>query len=328
MRTIQDAYQAEIAADSTSGYDRNQLMPAIAHIGVGGFHRAHQAWYLERYNRRLTPESTDRGWGIVGIGLLPNDGPFLQKMQEQNGLYSLTLADQDQQETTVLGSIIKVIAAADDSQRAIDQLADPAIRIISTTITEGGYLFDFESNRFIADHPLVRNDLDLNRAPQSIFGYLSRALRQRCDSAAGPVTLMSCDNVPGNGEVLQKALTAFLQLSGDQKLLQWVSQNVSFPNSMVDRKTPTPSAQLADDVAKRTGVQDKCPVLGEPFAQWVIEDDFIAGRPALESVGVEFTPHVENFEQLKLRILNGTHILVSLIGRLQGLTYIHETLAD
>lgn len=321
MTSIQEYYRNDV--DTVPPEARAELT-GIAHIGVGAFHRAHQAWYLERFNQ--LQHDPGACWGITGIGLLPEDISFLRQMAEQECLYTLTLVDKAERETQGIGAITEVIAAAEDRARAIDCLASPLTRIISTTVTEGGYLYDFEADQFIADHPAVVHDLDNLQAPRSLFGYLYQALRQRKDQNAGPVTLLSCDNVPGNGSVFRAALTAFVRLTGDDDLLQWLQNNVSFPNSMVDRITPTPTSALTTDVAARLGVEDLCPVLGETFAQWVVEDNFIAGRPALEQVGVEFTPHVAHYERLKLRILNGTHITISCIGRMLGLTYIHEAM--
>ncbi|TGG94239.1 mannitol dehydrogenase family protein [Natronospirillum operosum] len=317
--------QAYYRQTANTGPEGRSLLPGIVHVGVGAFHRAHQAWYLERLNRLHQQEVK---WGISGIGLLAGDSDFLHRLEGQDCLYTLTLVDQAQRDTWAIGAITEVIAAAEDRARALARLASPDTRIISTTITEGGYLYDFETDQFIAEHPAVVHDLANPEAPQSLFGYLLLALRLRRDRNAGPVTLLSCDNVPGNGSVFRQALTAFVRLAGDEALLHWMQSNVSFPNSMVDRITPTPTAELAADVAARTEVDDACPVLGESFAQWVVEDDFIAGRPALEQVGVEFTPHVAHYERLKLRILNGTHITVSCIGRMLGLTYIHEAMED
>lgn len=321
MTSLQTEYSA-LTFDS--GYQRSALTNSIVHIGVGGFHRAHQAWYLEHYHR-TTGDST---WGITGIGLLPSDSEFLAQLQNQDGLYSLTLVDQQARHTEIIGAITRVIAAADNPEQAIAALADPATRIISMTITEGGYLYDFETDRFMSDHPLVKQDLTEPDTPKSIFGYLSRALRQRMDTGSGPVTLMTCDNVPGNGRVLGDSLRAYVTLSGDTELLEWVTTHVSFPNSMVDRITPTPSPELAAEVKHQSGLTDQCPVLAETFGQWVIEDNFIAGRPQWETVGVQVTDEVEAYENLKLRILNGTHATIAMVGRLHGLTYIHETLEN
>lgn len=324
MTTLASYYKKSLIEEGAQAYDRAALRLGIAHIGVGAFHRAHQALYLERYNRT----HDDLHWGILGIGLLPGDAAFLQQLNAQNGLYSLLLVDQTQTTLLPIGAIQSTLCAAEDSASAIAAMADSTIRIISMTITEGGYLYDFETDQFMQDHVLVQQELQPEASPCTIHGYLSRVLRRRMETGAGPVTLLSCDNVPGNGRVLERALSAFITLQGDQELLGWMQANVSFPNSMVDRITPTPTAALRQTVRELTGVDDQCPVLGEPFGQWVVEDNFIAGRPALEDVGVEFTPDVEHYEQLKLRILNGTHILISLLGYLDGLTYIHETMAD
>ncbi|MFY0664740.1 MAG: mannitol dehydrogenase family protein [Natronospirillum sp.] len=322
--TTLTSYYKEYLIKEDALYDRTNMRLGIAHIGVGAFHRAHQALYLEQYNRT----HDDLNWGILGIGLLPGDAEFLQQLNAQDGLYNLLLVDQTQKTLLPIGAIKKTLCAAEDSAAAIAAMADSAIRIISMTITEGGYLYDFETDQFMENHALVQRELQPGAAPCTIHGYLARVLRRRMEIGAGPVTLLSCDNVPGNGRVLERALTAFITLQDDQPLLAWMQQNVSFPNSMVDRITPTPTLALRQTVLELAGVVDHCPVLGEPFGQWVVEDNFIAGRPALEDVGVEFTSDVERYEQLKLRILNGTHIMISLLGYLDGMTFIHETLED
>lgn len=325
MTALLDIYKKSLMDGALPAYDRNVLKVGIVHIGVGGFHRAHQALYLEKY---LRAHPDDLNWGILGIGLMPNDTAFLAQLNQQQGLYTLQLVDQTQRTYYPIGVIKSTLSGSDVPAGAVAAMADPAVKIISMTITEGGYLYDFETDQFMADHPLVRHDLAPQNTPKCIHGFLARALRQRMVDGAGPVTLLSCDNVPGNGQVLQRALTAFIALTGDAALLAWLDTHVSFPNSMVDRITPMPTAALQQQVKADLGVDDLCPVLGEPFGQWVVEDHFIAGRPALETVGVEFTDAVEDYEKLKLRILNGTHILIALIGYVDGLTYIHECMED
>ena len=305
-------------------FNRSEVVPGIAHIGVGGFHRAHQARYLEDYMTR----TGELNWGICGIGIRPGDKAFLETLAKQNGLYTLTEKDDEVIRDRVIGSLTNVLYAPDDPQKAVDTLAQPAIRIISTTITEGGYLYDFEQQRFFHDHPDVQHDLSNRDQPKTIYGYLWQALEARSKlGTGGAVTLLSCDNVPHNGDVFRSALLSFLE-QADATLCDWVRAHVSFPNSMVDRITPAPGVVDQQAVLERHGVVDPCAVGAETFIQWVIEDDFKAGRPALEQVGVQFTADVSPFETAKLRLLNGSHLMMGFIGYLAGYTRVDNAIKD
>ncbi|MEX1215142.1 mannitol dehydrogenase family protein [Saccharospirillum sp.] len=305
-------------------YNRGDVTVSVAHIGVGGFHRAHQARYLDDY----MASSGDLSWGICGVGIRPADKPFLDTLSRQRGLYTLTEKDDNQTKDRVIGSLTEVLFAPEDPQRVIDTLARAGIRIISTTITEGGYLYDFEKQRFFHDHPDVQHDLNNRGEPRTIYGYLWQALEARSALGAdGRVTLLSCDNVPHNGDVFRKALLSFLE-HADTTLCAWVSEHVSFPNSMVDRITPAPGEPDQQAVRQRHGVVDPCAVGAETFIQWVIEDNFKAGRPALETVGVQFTTNVSPYETAKLRLLNGSHLMMGFIGYLAGYTRVDEAIKD
>lgn len=321
---------ADITADNCPdslhwpAFNRRDVDVGIAHIGVGGFHRAHQALYLDDYMAR----SGKLDWGICGIGIRQADKPFLESLSRQQGLYTLTEKDDDVIRDRVIGSLTEVLFAPENPQRAIDMLARPNVRIISTTITEGGYLYDFEKQRFFHDHPDVQHDLNNRAQPRTMFGYLWQALEARAKrGAGGAVTLLSCDNVPHNGDVFRKALLSFLE-HADATLCDWVKDQVSFPNSMVDRITPAPGEPDQQAVLKRHGVIDPCAVGAETFIQWVIEDDFKAGRPALETVGVQFTADVSPYETAKLRLLNGSHLMMGFIGYLAGYTRVDEAIKD
>ncbi len=318
VRSLAEQYRLETGSGRTQRPSRQ-----LVHIGVGGFHRAHLAWYQERLNR-LDPANA---WAIVGVGLLPSDGPGLSALSAQNCLYTLTQADQFGESLTTIGSIHEVIAAGDQPERAFSALSAPETRIISTTVTEGGYLYDFERKTFLAEHPQVQYDLKNPERPRGLFGVLRQALNRRRQSKAGPVTLMSCDNVPGNGDVFRSAFLAFLAAADDLGLLEWVLSSVSFPNSMVDRITPAAPAGLREQVARQHGICDQCPVICEPFAQWVLEDHFSAGRPAWERVGVELSERVADYEHLKIRLLNGAHVTTAQVGYRLGLKHIHDLMA-
>lgn len=304
-------------------YER-KLSTGIVHVGVGGFHRAHQARYLDDY----LAAGGEPHWGICGIGLMPGDAKLFQALNQQHGLYSLTEKDDQGRSDRVIGSLHKLIFAPEEPQAAVNALADPAVKIISMTITEGGYRYDFDKDRFFSEHPDIQHDLAHPQAPKTLFGYLWQAAKLRAALGdAGKVTLMSCDNVPHNGDVLRKAMLAFIELA-EPALKPWFEQSVSYPNSMVDRITPAPEPADAQRIADHYGVDDPCALGCETFIQWVIEDNFIAGRPALEKVGAEFTQDVSPYEMTKLRLLNGSHLMMGFVGYLAGYERVDLAIKD
>lgn len=304
-------------------YER-KLTTGIVHVGVGGFHRAHQARYLDDY----LAAGGESHWGICGIGLMPGDAKLFEALQQQQGLYCLTEKDDQDSTDRVIGSLHRLIFAPGNPQEAIDALADPDVKIISMTITEGGYRYDFDKDRFFSEHPDIQHDLANPQAPKTLFGYLWQAAKVRAALGdAGKVTLMSCDNVPHNGNVLRKAMLAFIELA-EPALKPWFEQSVSYPNSMVDRITPAPEVADAERIAERYGVNDPCALGCESFIQWVIEDNFIAGRPALEKVGAEFTDDVSPYEMTKLRLLNGSHLMMGFVGYLAGYERVDLAIKD
>lgn len=306
------------------GYSTARISQGIAHIGVGGFHRAHQAFYTDALMN--TGEGLD--WAICGIGLRPEDRAVRDALAGQDYLYTLyELGDTPDTETRVIGSISGMLLAEDGAQALIDKLASPAIRIVSLTITEGGYCIDDSNGQFMAHLPQIRHDLDHPDQPTTVFGFLCAALARRHAAGTPAFTLMSCDNLPHNGAVTRKALLAFAALR-DAELHDWIERNVTFPNAMVDRITPMTSAahrlQLADD----KHIDDAWPVVCEPFVQWVLEDKFVNGRPAWEKVGVQFTDDVTPYEEMKIKLLNGSHLALTYLGFLKGYRYVHETMND
>jgi len=305
-------------------YDPTQLRQGIVHIGVGGFHRAHQAAYTDALMNR--GEGLD--WAICGAGLRVEDRAMRDALAGQGYLYTLyELGDGPGTEVRVIGALNGMLLAEDGAEALLQKLAEPGIRIVSLTITEGGYCIDDSSGEFRADLPLIQHDLANPRTPRSVFGYLCEALRRRREADSGPFTVMSCDNLPHNGAVARKALLAFAQLL-DPELARWVDSNVSFPNAMVDRITPMTSAAHRQQLLERHGIDDAWPVVCEPFLQWVVEDKFVAGRPAWEKVGVQFTDDVTPYEAMKIKLLNGSHLALTYLGFLQGYRFVHETLAD
>jgi mannitol 2-dehydrogenase len=304
-------------------YDRSRLQPGIVHIGVGGFFRAHQAVYADD----LLENGGDPQWAYCGIGLLPGDARTRDALRSQDCLYTVVVRDGAASHPRVIGSLIEYLFAPDDPARVIAKLASAETKIISLTITEGGYHINQKSGGFDLEHPDVRSDLANPGQPRGVFGYLAEGLHQRMLGQGQPVTLMSCDNIQGNGDLLKRHLLAYAE-QRDRRLAAWISANCSFPNSMVDRITPGTTDQDRAMVRDEIGIDDKWPVMTESFSQWVLEDHFVAGRPAWEKCGIQFTEDVAAYEKIKLRILNGSHQALCYIGLLLGHTYVHEAAAD
>jgi len=305
-------------------YSLSDTRQGIAHIGVGGFHRAHQAYYTDALMN--TGEALD--WAICGVGLRPEDRRARDDLREQDYLFTLfELGDSDDTEVRVIGAIRDMLLAEDDAQALIAKLAEPQIRIVSLTITEGGYCIDDSNGEFMAHLPQIQHDLAHPEAPTTVFGFLCAALAKRRGAGVPAFTLMSCDNLPHNGAVARKALLAFAALR-DPELCEWIDQNVSFPNAMVDRITPMTSTAHRLQLADKHGVDDAWPVVCEPFVQWVVEDRFVNGRPAWEKVGVQFTDDVSPYEEMKIKLLNGSHLALTYLGFLKGYRFVHETMND
>lgn len=290
------------------------------HIGAGSFHRAHQAWYLHRLIA-----AGDQRWSIALANIRDDAAPLLAALAAQRGEYVLeTVTPGGERQYEKIVSIQRVIPWDRELSALVVQGADPATRVISFTVTEGGYYLD---PHFNLDQSNPDIQADLQGACRTIYGTIMRILQQRKAVDAGPVTLLNCDNLRHNGERFHHGLTEFLTLRGEITLLAWVQQNTASPNTMVDRITPRPSADIAARVEQATGIKDAVPVMGEAFIQWVVEDDFIAGRPALETVGVELVASVLPYEEAKIRILNASHSCIAWAGTLIGQTCIHESTA-
>lgn len=305
-------------------YDRSAVTTGIVHFGFGNFHRAHQAMYLDRLMSR--GEALD--WGICGVGLLPADARMRDAMGAQDNLYTLVLKNPDGTlDPRVVGSVHEYLFAPDDPEAVLARLVDPAVRIVSLTVTEGGYHIDRTTNRFDASEPGVMADAADPHHPATVFGYLTEGLARRRAAGIAPFTVMSCDNLPGNGDVTRQAVTAFAALV-DPELATWIDDTVSFPNGMVDRITPTTTDADRALVAERFGIEDAWPVMAEPFTQWVIEDEFPLGRPAFERVGAQLVADVRPYELIKLRLLNAGHQVLAYTGLLRGHRYAHEAMAD
>ncbi|MGB3202490.1 MAG: mannitol dehydrogenase family protein, partial [Nodosilinea sp.] len=304
-------------------YDRSQVSYGIVHVGVGGFHRAHQALYLDNY----LEQHPGSDWGICGVGLLEFDQKMRDVMQAQDCLYTLVERSPDGDQARVIGSISRYLFAPDDRDVVIETLADPQCRIVTLTITEGGYYVVEGTGEFDINHPTIQHDLQNPDAPHGIYGFLTAALDRRRQRGLSPFTVLSCDNLQGNGDLVGRMLTAFAKHQNPD-LGQWIESNVAFPNSMVDRITPSTTPADIQMVRDYFGVDDRWPVVAEPFLQWVIEDEFCAGKPDWESVGVQLTDDVKPYELMKLRLLNASHSLLGYLGVLLGYTYSSEAMND
>jgi mannitol 2-dehydrogenase len=289
---------------------------------VGGFHRAHQALYTDD----LLNQGEDSQWGFCGVGLLKHDARIRDVMQSQDCLYTLVERSLAGDTARVIGSIVNFSFAPDDSQKVIEQMASPATRILSLTITEGGYYIS-STGELDAQHPDLQRDLANPHEPSCAFGYILEALDRRRLRGLAPFTLMSCDNIQSNGEVAKKMLMAFAELR-DPQLKNWMAENCLFPNSMVDRITPATTDEHRALVKEKFGIDDGWPVMTESFKQWVIEDHFVQGRPKWEQVGAQMTSDVLPYEKMKLRLLNASHQALCYIGMLLGYQLVHETMED
>lgn len=302
-------------------YARADLSPGILHIGVGNFHRAHQAIYLDR----LFALGESHDWAIIGAGLKPYDVAMRDRLAPQDWLTTVVELDPGGLSAQVCGAMIDFLEV--DPAVLVDRLSQADIRIVSLTITEGGYFVDPNTGGFDNGHPDILADLTQPETPRTVFGILVAALLRRRDRNLPPFTVMSCDNLPENGHMAKQALAGFAAALSPETGA-WVTGNVACPNGMVDCITPATGERERQLVRDRFGLSDAAPVVCEPFRQWVLEDHFPAGRPALERVGVEFVEDVAPYELMKLRILNGGHAAIAYPGALLGHHFVHDAMAD
>lgn len=311
-------------AVATPQYDRESVTVGIVHFGVGGFHRAHQAMYLDELMNR--GQALD--FGICGVGVMPGDRRMQAVLKAQDGLYTLVLKHADgRREARVIGSLIDYLYAPDDPEAVIERMACDSTRIVSLTVTEGGYNFHQVTGEFDFDNPDIRHDLDTQAVPKTFFGLIVEALHRRRERGLEPFTLMSCDNIQANGDVARDAFVAFARRR-DEALGAWIEAQVPFPNSMVDRITPVTTDEDRAEVRERFSIEDGWPVVCEPFTQWVLEDRFSLGRPPYEEVGVQVVEDVMPYELMKLRLLNASHQALTYFGYLDGYRYAHEVCQD
>ncbi|MGP6088585.1 mannitol dehydrogenase family protein [Antarctobacter jejuensis] len=302
-------------------YDRSALTPGIVHIGLGNFHRGHQAWYLHR----LMQQGLAHDWAIVGAGVRAYDAAMREKMLNQDCLTTLIELDPKSSSAEVVGSMIDYVPIVEGNGPLIEQMADPAIRIVALTVTEGGYYLDPATKSFDPSHPDIQHDIANLDTPRTAFGAMIAALRKRRDSGAGPFTCQSCDNLPGNGTKLEEVVLGLARLA-DPALADWIAAEVTFPNSMVDCIVPaTGPRELA--LVREFGIDDDVPVTHENFRQWVIEDKFCAGRPDWEKVGATITDLVHDYEAMKLRMLNGGHQIIAAPAEVLGIESIDATMS-
>ena len=304
-------------------YARDELRAGILHIGVGNFHRSHQAVYLDD----LFNAGKSLDWALIGAGIRAGDRAMRQALEPQDWLTTVVELEPGANTARVTGAMVDFVPVNEDGRAIIDALDDPALRIVSLTVTEGGYCIDPATGAFNPEHPDIVYDAAHRDAPRGVFGVLLAALKRRRDRGLAPFTVMSCDNIPHNGQVAKDAVAGLADLV-DPALAAYVREQVAFPNSMVDRITPATTDRERTILMERFGIRDNWPVFCEPFRQWVLEDNFPAGRPALEEVGVTFTPHVAAFELMKLRILNGGHATIAYPAGLLGIHFVHDAMAD
>jgi mannitol 2-dehydrogenase len=305
---------------TTPHYARTSLTPGIVHFGVGNFHRAHLAVYLDDlFNMGLNHD-----WAIIGAGVMPFDEVMREKLSSQDYLTTVVEQDANRSSARVTGPMIDFIPPS-ERPRLMALLADPTIRIVSLTVTEGGYMIDPATGKFDPNHPALLRDAQNPDDPTSVFGLILHGLRARKATGLAPYTVMSCDNVPHNGVVTRNAVAGLARLM-DAALADWVESTVAFPNAMVDRITPATSDRERQIASDMFGIEDNWPVFCEEFRQWVLEDTFTLGRPDFEKVGAQFVADVTPFEYMKIRILNGGHAVIAYPGGLMDVHFVHEAM--
>ncbi len=304
-------------------YERDKLNIGILHIGVGAFHRSHQALYTNELIEKINALS----WGICGIGLLPADKELFLALKKQDYLYTVQVKEPaETSNTVVVGSMREYIFGPDDPESVFKKIADPKVKIITLTITEGGYSCNQTTGELDNKAPNIQYDLQNPGMPKTVYGYLRKGLIRRMKNEGGPLTILSCDNIQHNGDMMSRMLLSFL--STDKPLQDWVQENITFPNCMVDRITPITTPEDRQLFYDSFQLIDHCLVVCESFRQWIIEDKFISGRPEWEKVGVQFVDDVGSYEKMKLQLLNAGHSVLGFLGSLCGYIYVHEAAQD
>lgn len=319
---LADASLDQLADKHVPGYDRKKVKAGIVHISVGNFHRSHQALYVDR-----ALASGENEWGICGVSARNEDRKLYDALSAQDGLYCLLERQNETQNLRVIGSLISLLFAPDNHEAVFKQLSAPETKIVSLTVTERGYCHDPATGKLNRNRPEIINDLQNPLQPQSVLGYIVEGLARRKQAGLKPFTVLSCDNLPSNGETVKNVI---LELAGSRSsdLARWIEDNGSFPNTMVDRITPATQPGDSTLIEKEFSIKDSAPVICEPFLQWILEDKFCQGRPAWEKSGALFVDDVHPYELSKIRLLNVTHSALAYPGLLAGLTYVHEATRD
>ena len=306
---------------SAPSYDRASLTPGIIHVGLGNFHRAHQAWYLHK----LMQMGLAHDWAIIGAGVRPADAQMRERLVAQDCLTTLVELDPAGRSAEVVGSMIDFLPVEEGNATLIERMASPDIRIVAMTVTEGGYYVRGDGEGLDTGHLDIVHDGKNPSRPRTVFGAMVEALRRRKADGAGPFTGLSCDNLQANGTILRRCVVDLARLS-DSDLADWIDTHCTFPNSMVDCIVPATGPRELE-IVKSIGVDDRAPVTHENFRQWVIEDDFCAGRPDWDEAGATFAESVHAYEAMKLRILNGGHQLIAIPADLLGIDTISGAMA-
>lgn len=305
-------------------YDREKINSGILHIGVGNFHRAH----LEYLTNLLLEDEDQAGWAITGAMLLKQDERLYRAMKSQNQQYTLTVCGRKGgTDVFRIGAMKELFWAMEDADSILERIASKDIKIITMTITEGGYNTEKSTGRFMLEDEAVAGDITDPSSPRTVFGFITEGLRRRRCNGAGPITILSCDNLQHNGDTAKRSFMSFAEAQ-DPSIAEWMRQNVTFPNSMVDRITPATKPEDIERLNRENGTDDACPVYCEDFIQWVVEDNFAAGRPAWERVGCEMTDDVTLFENMKLSLLNASHTLLSYPSFLAGYRKVDKAMGD
>lgn len=300
-------------------FDRTALKPGIVHFGLGAFHRAHQAVFTQK-----ALEHSFGPWGIVAVNLRSNEP--VQALAEQDGLYSVIVRSAEGDRAEIIGATVNWLCAAEQREAVLGHLANPNIRIVTLTVSEKAYGLDPVTGGLDLKHPSIASDLANPHAPVGAIGYLVEGLARRHAQGLKPFTVLCCDNLPSNGHVVRR-LVLELAERRDPELARWINENGKFPCSMVDRIVPAATDETRQRAAQLLGVEDRLAIETEPFLQWVIEDDFVSGRPAWEAAGAVFTQAVEPYENMKLRLLNGSHTLIAHLGILHDLEFVRDVMA-
>lgn len=324
MTRLQLANLADLpSAVETPSYVPWKVQTGIVHFGIGAFHRSHEAMYIDRI---LT--TGDMRWGICGVGVLPQDRAIGDVLLEQDHLYTLVTVDPDStNQARVVAAITEYLYAPDNPAAVQAKLAHSNIKIVSLTITEGGYSMDDATGVFDPTGLTLADLQPTPGPPHSVLGHIVAGLSARRGAGAGGFTVLSCDNIVGNGDTARRAVLAFAQRQ-DPTLASWINEHVSFPNSMVDCITPATTSETRQAVADDLGIEDAWPVRAESFEQWVLADKFCNGRPDLDTVGVQLVADVGQYELMKLRLLNASHQVMSYLGLLAGYTHVHDVCHD